>query len=71
MSLKDEFLKSLVGQQKDGKIRFALDDHGDITHLIKRVDPRCREVYEKLARERIEKEWQESVSPRRPADERG
>ena len=24
MSLKDEFLKSLVGQQKDGKIRFAL-----------------------------------------------
>ena len=49
MSLKDEFLKSLVGQQKDGKIRFALDDHGDITHLIKRVDPRCREVYEKLA----------------------
>ena len=49
MSLKDEFLKSLIGQQKDGKIRFALDDHGDITHLIKRVDPRCREVYEKLA----------------------
>lgn len=46
MSLKDEFLKSLIGQQKDGKIRFALDDHGDITHLIKRVDPRCREVYE-------------------------
>ena len=42
MSLKDEFLKSLIGQQKDGKIRFALDDHGDITHLIKRVDPRCR-----------------------------
>ena len=56
MSLKDEFLKSLIGQQKDGKIRFALDDHGDITHLIKRVDPRCREVYEKLAalRERME-----------------
>lgn len=48
MSLKDEFLKSLGGQHKENKIRFVQDDGGDITYLIKRVDPRCREVYEKL-----------------------
>ena len=65
MSLKDEFLKSLIGQQKDGKIRFALDDHGDITHLIKRVDSRCQDGLMKTGSSPL------AVSPRRPADERG
>lgn len=46
MSLKDEYIEQQNKQK--GKITFAINEYGHVTHIVKRVDPRLFDVYSHL-----------------------